>query len=316
MKSKPAHRGTKSQYTLANQILDIVRDRRLERGAKITEMALAEQLGVSRTPVRAALALLAREGVAVARVNQGFTLLKGWADLKSMMLTAPAGTEADIYAKLISERLAGNIPAVVTQNELLDHFNANRAMLMNVLALMAGEGLVTKNKGHGWTFAPSINSIQSLHNSYDFRLAIEPSIFLLDTYKIDLQALDRTRSRHLGLLEQGDRSGMIGKQLFEIDAQFHETLASFGENSFFLQAIKDQNRLRRLHEYQGYGNLGRIRDWVREHLEILDALWNNDREAASERMRVHLKNARLSALNTERPSRAIKARKTTRKKNA
>ena len=40
-----------------------------------------------------------------------------------------------------------------------------------------------KNKGHGWTFLPTINDETSLRNSYDFRRVLEPSGILLTTFR-------------------------------------------------------------------------------------------------------------------------------------
>ena len=294
--TKKTRKPPTSQYVLANQILDIVRDGRLESGERLAESAVARKLGVSRTPVRAALKLLAEQGIVLTRRNRGFSLLKGWADLRSTILAVPSTSEDDLYGKLIRDRLAGDIPHTVTQAALLQHFDVNRAVLLRTLARMADEGLVVKNKGHGWKFLPSIDTAVALRNSYDFRLAVEPDVFLLDSFRIDLVALDRVRSRHLWLLEQGEAVTATGQQLFEIDAQFHEMIASFGQNSFFEQAVQHQNRLRRLLEYQGYWNLRRIRSWVREHLEIMDALWAGDHRLAAERMRRHLTSACRAAV--------------------
>jgi DNA-binding GntR family transcriptional regulator len=288
--------GPTSQYILANQILDIVRDRRLESGERLAEFALAKQLGVSRTPIRTALTLLAREGIVLARRNYGFSLVKGWTSLRSTILAVPSSSEDDLYGKLIRDRLAGVIPHNVTQAALLEHFGVNRAVLIRTLGRMAGEGLITKNKGQGWRFLPSIDTAVALRNSYDFRLTVEPAVFLLDTFKIDFVVLDRARSQHLWLLEQAEGSSAGSRQLFEIDALFHEMTASFSQNSFFLQAVQHQNRLRRLLEYQGYWNQRRIQEWVREHLEIMDALWADDCQAAAERMRHHLTSAYRAAV--------------------
>jgi len=296
-RGKSARGGAKSQSILANQILDIVRDKRMERGDRLAEITLAEQLGVSRTPVRSALKRLAQEGIVQARPNQGFSLLRGWVDLKNTTLVPPTTTEEELYMSLIRDRIAGGIGSNVTQAVLLEHYRTNRSVLIRTLGRMAEEGLVTKNKGHGWTFMPSIDTAVALRNSYDFRLAVEPSVFRLETFRIDLVALDRMRSRHMWLLEQGDALTATGHELFEIDAQFHETMTSFGENAFFLQAVQHQNRLRRLLEYRGYANVARIRGWVREHLEIMDAIRDNDLAAAETRMRQHLQNAYRAATN-------------------
>ena len=42
---------------------------------------------------------------------------------------------------------------------------------------------------------------------------------------------------------------MPAKEIFETDAEFHELLAEASGNLFVLQAIQQQNRLRRLLEF-------------------------------------------------------------------
>jgi DNA-binding GntR family transcriptional regulator len=64
-----------SQASLAQQVADLVRqriyDRALLPGAKLEEVALADDLGVSRTPVREALRLLAAQGLVEMRSRRG-----------------------------------------------------------------------------------------------------------------------------------------------------------------------------------------------------------------------------------------------------
>lgn len=53
-------------------IRDMVLEGRIASGQRITVRPISEQLGLSPTPVNAALALLAREGVLVAKLYRGF----------------------------------------------------------------------------------------------------------------------------------------------------------------------------------------------------------------------------------------------------
>lgn len=294
---------TQSRYVLANQILAFVRDERIGRDRHLVETALAERLGVSRTLVRAALKLLAARGIAEPRPNQGFFLVKPWSDLTDQVVEIPPTLEEDTYRRLVRDRIDGVLPERITQVALIERYRIDRSVLLRALARMADEGIVAKNKGHGWTFLPSIDTVTALRASYDFRRAIEPAGLLLPTFQIDSALLDKSRSAHRALLAEAET--VSGQGLYALDVEFHEMLAGFTQNGFFLQAIQQQNRMRRLLEYKGYADRRRVRDWVKEHLAIMDALRAGKIEAAAEHLAAHLDRAfRATQKRTTPPRRA------------
>lgn len=282
-----------AQYVLANMVVDLVRSRGLKAGHHLTEQWLAEELSVSRTPIRAALRLLADAGLVESRARYGFFLAKDADRLdRTQSLTVPATPEQQLYAAVVRDRVSGRLPDSMTQTEFVRRYAVNRIVLLRVLSRMADEGLIARNKGQGWTFQPGLDSARALRASYDFRITLEPAGLLLASFSADPTVLGRLRSDHETVLAAASppRPGV----LFELDAAFHETLASFSGNPYFVQAVQQQNRLRRLLEYQGYENRHRIRVWISEHLAVLEALANGDRQQAARRLTAHLENA-LSA---------------------
>jgi DNA-binding GntR family transcriptional regulator len=163
--------------------------------------------------------------------------------------------------------------------------------MTRALSRLSEDGLIVRNKGHGWSFQPSLDSALTLKSSYDFRLTLEPAGLLLPTFSPDRSALERCRREHIFLTSQLGLNGITPKQVFETDANFHEMLAEYSGNVFMHQSMQQQNRLRRLLEFQGYVNRKRIREWCNEHLEIIDAILANDMPAAAERMHQHLSHA-------------------------
>lgn len=282
-------KGGQSQYLLARQIVAFVRDQRLDREHHLVETGLAERFGVSRTLIRAALKRLAREKIVEPRRNQGFFLLKAWDNLEGKVIDVPPTVEEQLYRTLVRDRMSGKIPERITQVALGDRYSVDRSALLRVLARMADEGIVVKNKGHGWTFLPTINTEVSLRNSYDLRRTLEPNGMLLESFRVDIAALDRLRALHASVLTKA--ATVSASRLFELDTEFHEIVASFTHNSFFVQAIQQQNRLRRLLEYRGYENRRRVRSWVREHIAIIDALKVGKLGLASQLMSRHLEEA-------------------------
>ena len=146
------------QFLLARQIVAHVFERKLDRGHHLVETALAERFGVSRTLIRASLKRLADESVVEPRRNQGFFLLKGWDQLDGGVIAIPPSVEDTLYRRIVRDRIGGKIPEKITQVALIERYGADRGALLRILETMADEGIVTKNKGHGWTFLPTIST--------------------------------------------------------------------------------------------------------------------------------------------------------------
>lgn len=280
-----------SRFRLANQILDVIRDAKLEPGHHLREQQLADLIGISRTPIRSALDLLAERGIVETRKNYGFFLRKPFDSLHRIEIEVPTTVDEKLYQRLVHDRLENTIPNSMTQSEIARRYGVDRVALTRTLSRLAEDGLIARNKGHGWTFLPTLDSFVSLRGSYEFRLTLEPAGFLLPTFKPDLAAIERMRLQHLYFISHPDIASASGAQLFDTDAAFHEMCAEFCGNAFFVQAIQHQNRLRRLFEFRSYANSRRVRDWCREHLAIIEAMAKGDFNQASIAMRLHLEQA-------------------------
>ncbi|AVF34017.1 GntR family transcriptional regulator [Rahnella sikkimica] len=288
---------TASGRRLANQILDLIREAKFEPGHHLREQQLADMLGVSRTPVRTALKLLCELGIIEARRNQGFFLLKAFDELQRISLDIPATSDQDLYEQLVKDRIAGKLPDSLTQTEIAQRYDADRGVLARTLLRLSEDGLIARNKGHGWSFLPTLNTDVALSNGYGFRLMIEPGAMLGASFHADKSALRRLRMQHIYLITHPDILAVDGRQIFETDATFHEMLAEFSGNIFVLQAIQQQNRLRRLLEFGSYTNKQRVREWCGEHVAIIDAVLEGRMEEAAEIMRSHLQSAYQMVLN-------------------
>jgi Bacterial regulatory proteins, gntR family len=82
-------------------------------------------------------------------------------------------------------------------SEIARRYNVDRVALARTLSRLAEDGLIACNQGHGWTFLPTLDSLVSLRASYEFRLTLEPSGFLLSTFKLDPVTIERMRLQHL-----------------------------------------------------------------------------------------------------------------------
>ena len=284
---------------LAQQILQLIQQGSWEKGHHLKEQALADTLGVSRSPVRAALMELEKWGALSSRPNHGFFLCANSKDVISVGQDVPPTAEEDLYLKIIDARLDGKLDRVATQAQLIDQFNAPRNLVERVLIRMVDEGLIQRRKGRGWSFLPTFDITRSVQHGYQMRIALEPAAVLLPQFEVDHERLSAARIAHQDLLTSASNGVDTPNWIYGIDAEFHETIAAFSNNAFFLQAVQNQNRLRRLLEFRGYTNHRRTEDWCREHLAIIDALERGLLKKASELIRDHLENANDAAVARE-----------------
>lgn len=291
---------TASSRRIARQILDLISEARFDPGHHLREQHLADALGVSRTPVRAGLKELTRMGAVEARPNQGFFLLKRSNELDQLEIEQSKSNDQKLYEQLVHDRIAGILPESFTQTEISQRYDADRGVLTRTLVKLSEDGLIARNAGHGWRFLQTLNSDIALRNSYGFRLMIEPMALLTPNLHVDRQMLKRLRARHLRLITHPDITQVPAKEIFETDAAFHELLAEASGNLFVLQAIQQQNRLRRLLEFGSYHNKRRVKEWCEEHVAIIDALRENKQEQAAELMRKHLQYA-FDQVNVKSP---------------
>jgi DNA-binding GntR family transcriptional regulator len=98
-----------SRFRLANQILDVIRDAKLEPD-HLREQQLTDLVGVSRTPIRSALDLLAKRGIVETRRNHGFFLRKPFDSLHRIKIEVPSTLDETLYRQLVRDRLEKVIP--------------------------------------------------------------------------------------------------------------------------------------------------------------------------------------------------------------
>lgn len=300
-----------SKSGLVREILDTLRKERAELGFHIREQWLANELGVSRSPVRAALKELETHGIVVLRPSKGYFLNTG-IDRESLKnLDLPQPDTERIYHLIASERFANLIGSQVSVSDLMRRYEADRAMIQKVLARMQEDGLVEKTSGHNWVFGPALNDDAAYQESYRFRILLEPAALLEQNYHLPGEELEHQVRTHEDVLASDLRNERITK-LFEIDAEFHNALAGACGNRFLAQSIRQQTRLRRLSEYEKYTSRERMEVSFREHLAILDAISRGAQDEAADRMSLHIRLA-----NENRPDfrkvRVLAHRRLTRK---
>jgi DNA-binding GntR family transcriptional regulator len=278
---------TSLQARLAGRILIHARERGFGPGAWLSENALAQPFGVSRTPVRGALAVLSKRGLLNVVPRRGYVLKRAVRDQDLEPYADFAGEDDRLLRRMAADRFSGCLPDQVSEADLMRRYGVARGALARVLNGMVQDNVIERRSGNGWRFLPALDAMQIHEDSYRFRLLIEPACVLEPTFKVDKARAQRLRQTHVALLADGLEK-LSGSKFFELNAEFHEFVASCSHNRFLKQAVVNQNRLRRFFSYISVPAPERMRVSCSEHVAILDRLLVGEREHAATLLWRHL----------------------------
>lgn len=278
------------QRQLAHQILRYIRNNNLGPGAPLPEVRLAEEFKVSRTPVRAALERLARQGVVDSMSQRGYAVAQTVEEMAASPADAETSDDDALYMRITTEYMEERLDAQFTEADLMRRFEVRHGLLNRVLQRMATDLVIERNPGHGWRFAPVFKSDEAETGSYRFRMIIEPAALLEPGYTLDRARAKHVRREHEAMIATPSKklSRIRFFHFYDMNAEFHELMAAGSGNGFLLQAVQQQNRLRRLLIYKWPYPLERIVESCTEHLELLTAVEKGEMEWASTLMRRHL----------------------------
>ena len=192
----------------------------LAPGARITELAIVEKLGFSRTPIRAALMRLEQEGLLDALPNGGYCIktfseqdiseaieLRGTLEGLSARLSAERGAPQGLLAQ--ARECLGAIDALLTQPALDDaafsHYVALNARFHGLLGEMAGSAVIAKEleRVSGLPFASPSGFVVAQANSPKAR---DMLIVAQDQHGQVLDAIERREgSRAESLMREHSR---------------------------------------------------------------------------------------------------------------
>ena len=291
----PAQGPTPLARRTAARIVEHIAEGGLAVGTRLVERTLADQLKVSRSPVRQALRLLADEGVVAPAERGGHTVALTGQDLAEAA-PAPAAEDGieDAYLHIATDRLAGELPDRVTEKTLARRYHLMPGQLTHILRRIAVEGWIERLPGYGWEFQPMLTSMESYADSYRFRLTIEPAAVLEPGFVLDRDALETVRDQQQRLVD-GEIWDIGNARLYDLNSRFHEVIMACSHNSFFIDALRRVDHVRRLIEYRRSLQRDRAIVRCREHVRLADLLLAGRRAEAAAYLREH-----LSSVSTEK----------------
>jgi DNA-binding GntR family transcriptional regulator len=287
-----AHRSPSNLHRqLASQILRHIRGNELAPGTRLPEVALAQEFKVSRTPIRAALEHLAQQGVVESSSRRGYRVGRGAAEPEAVELVAATNDDDSLYMQIAKDYLERRLAKNFSEADLIRVHEVPYSLLHRVLHRMAADLVIERNPGSGWRFGPAFRLDEpDKQSSLRFRLMLEPAGLLEPGYSLDRARARMVRKDHEAIIAtpRNELAKISVFHFYDMNAEFHELLAAGAGNPFLLQAVQQQNRLRRLVVYNWVYPLKRLVDSCLEHMEILTAVEKHDMERAAALMRFHL----------------------------
>lgn len=274
---------------IAGNIIDYAKANGMGEGDHLPLQMLADAFRVSRAPIMGALKSLEAEGVVRAEPNRGyfFAIDPQVAELAKPRGHGEAEGNEDVYFRMADDRLSGQLPDRVSENELMRLYDLPRTRLLKILHRIAEEGWIERLPGNGWAFTQALTSRKSYEDGYAFRAVIEQQAMLLPTFEPNLEGFKRAREVQSNLRD-GGYEAWSRAEIFKANNEFHEMLVACSQNEFFLDAVKRINRLRRLIEYRVTIDRTRLPRQTNEHLHILDLIEGGRRNEAAAFLFTHI----------------------------
>jgi DNA-binding GntR family transcriptional regulator len=257
-------------------------------GGHLSAQKLADRFGVSRSPVREAMGLLAERGVVERIANRGY-FARAAAPPAQGGPANPFEAPGD-YQRIAEDWLADRIPGEVTERFLRERYRLSRTRLADILLRAVREGWAERKPGYGWRLLPVAKTAQAFAQIYRLRLLIEPAALLEPGFRIDPSIIAEQRRIQTRMLEH-DIEALAGEALLDRGALFHEELIRMCGNAFFHQTLVRLNRMRRLLEYRARVDRRRLYTQCAQHLELLRLLEQGQVAEAAALLRRHLEGA-------------------------
>lgn len=173
---------------------------------------------------------------------------------------------------------------VFDESKIAKELNCSRTPVREAVLKLCEEGYLTIIPRKG-TLVSSI-SMTDIQDVYDFRMVLECEC-LKNITSTNIEILNKWKEYYTNLL-----SNIVNEDNTQEDEdkQFHLDLISFKNNKLMTHELeKLMDKSSRIRYLSNIKNKGRYTESINEHLDIINALLNNDYLLSSKMMEKHLK---------------------------
>lgn len=270
----------------------------LPMGTRLTEVSLAERLGISRAPIRHALRQLKEFGyvrkngsggyevAAIDRQKEPISIISSASlDLSNASRAAWENIYDDVEKAVISRRTFASWH--VNEVALARYYNVSRTIARDVLARLQQGGVLTKDNRGRW-FAPALER-KRVAELYELRAVLEPVALRKAASNIPITEVQDMHSRLLTLMNR-NKDERYAVELDRLEQDLHVTLLSYCDNQALLEAISlPQTMLATNHFLFDWTNdMFDSEPFLPEHLSVFNHLIKNDIAKASDALQHHL----------------------------
>ena len=299
-------RADKSKMNLTENAYQAIKNgidtKKYSRGQKLTYGDLEKILGMSKTPIVLAMALLVEKGLVKHVKNRGYYVKTS----KNELVTDPEKNIFDLDVSLppisdpsisITQSVYQKIKELITEltlvpgqklvyADLSEAIGVSKTPVINALTRLESEGYVNYTKNTGY-YVKDIN-LADVKDIFESRELIELA-------NIDLVFENHTPQEVVRLEEIQKAHARLPQDVYtdeklRVNRQFHLCLAGMGKNFLMVKYIEDlyEQFDIRLKMNFNFLSSARIKEIDQEHEQILQALKQKDRARFKNVLKKHL----------------------------
>jgi DNA-binding GntR family transcriptional regulator len=267
-------------------------------GERLQESAIAAQFGVSRAPVRQALAELLHTGLIEKAEGQGYMVsARSEAGDAPRFDTSPGGdlrlvpysSWERIYGEVEGE-IAGRIAFGawrVNEAELARYYYVSRTVARDVVARLQQRGVVRKDDRSRW-YAPALTP-EHVGELYEMRWLLEPVALTKAAPNVPPGLVAAMKAHLDEAIANAHTIG--GDTLDRLETEMHIELLGYSANQTLMQAITLPQSLLIAHRflYRWTPRLFETEPFLPEHLEIVTQLASGEVAKAASALEHHLR---------------------------